>query len=286
MEPANREHAWTLQDIGKNGIAGILKDNNSILKTLENISINPINNSTNIKKVKIYELESYLNSIQAEHDKYLCNRVVGLSAAVEGSADLVNLDSNDTFNSLEEWTARLAMAGSFVANELPPLRSNSRSKTSNSNSPKKDKSPNKPKMYSGNAPPLHNVPGIYFDEEFSLGNPRVFSTVVEYLDLKSNNSDSFTSQRILQEKLSHYLDIVEIHLMKEISIKSSGFFSALQNLQILQQETKSCIQRISELQDKLKDLSQNQVKKGLEIVKLHRERGNCTLLLECKSINL
>lgn len=259
-----REHVWTLKDIGTNCISGILKDGNSLLKTLENISINPLTNSTTIRKVKLNECDDYLTAIETEHDKYMLNRAVGLSAVAEGTPDLVNIESGDTFHSLEEWTARLAMAGSFVANKLPPLRSNS---------PRKDKKV-------GNAPPLHTVPGIFFDETFSLGNPHTFSAVCEYLDVTGSNTDSFTTQKILQEKLSNYLDVVESHLMKEISNKSDGFFSALENLQILHSETSKCIERISKLQFKLESLSNNHVKKGLEIVKLKRERGNYDLLLE------
>jgi vacuolar protein sorting-associated protein 54 len=272
----DREHVWTTRDIGTNSISGIMKDNNSLLKTLENITLNPLGNSTNIRKVRLEECDDYLALIKKEHDKFLLNRVVGLSAT-EGIPDLVSVEAGDTFHSLEEWTARLAMAGSFVANQLPPLRSNSKS-------PRKDKNATKPKMHSGNVPPLDTVPGIYLDENFNLGNPHTFSAVCEYLDVTGSNADSFTTQKILQEKLSDYLDVVEIHLMKEISTKSSGFFSALENLQILHSETKSCITRISDLQEKLDLLSNNHVKKGLEIVKLKRERGNYDLLLEGKTL--
>jgi len=270
----DREHVWTTRDIGTNSISSLMKDNNSLLKTLENISIIPMGNSTNIKKVKLGECDDYLAYIKEEHDKFLLNRVVGLSAT-EGVPDLVSIEAGDTFTVLEEWTARLAMAGSFVANQLPPLRAKS---------PSKNKKATKPKMHSGNVLPLHSVPGIYLDENFDLGNQHTFSAVCEYLDITRSNSDCFTTQKILQEKLSDYLDVVEIHLMKEIANKSSGFFSALENLQILHSETKSCIARISDLQERLEDLSNNHVKKGLEIVKLKRERGNYDLLLEAVKI--
>ena len=239
--------------------------------------------SVNIKKVKLNEFEPYFSTIHDEYDKYLLNRVVGVAAASEGFPDLHiplsnTTDSGDTFNSLEEWTARLSMAGSFVANQLPPLRQTSPSK--------KDKRNLSNKTHLGNAHPLHTIPGIFFDENFSLGNPHTFSAVCEYLDITGTNSDSFTTQKILQEKLSHYLDVVENHLMKEISAKSDSFFSALKNLQVLNSETSSCIQRITELQKRLVVLSKNHIRKGLEIVKLKRERGNYDLLLEGMSQNL
>ena len=37
---------------------------------------------------------------------------------------------------------------------------------------------------------------------------------------------------LTQEKLSHYLDLVEINLLKQIYSRSDAFFGALENIQV------------------------------------------------------
>lgn len=59
------------------------------------------------------------------------------------------------------------------------------------------------------------------------------------------------ADQILQEKLSHYTAIIESHLVREIGLRSSSFFSALSNLQSLHAQGEDCLQKIAELQSAL-----------------------------------
>jgi hypothetical protein len=52
------------------------------------------------------------------------------------------------------------------------------------------------------------------------------------------------SALILQEKLSHYLDTVEVDLIKQISMRSDSFFAALSTLQELHDEVRRTCQQI------------------------------------------
>lgn len=119
-------------------------------------------------------------------------------------------------------------------------------------------------------PPLSGVPSIFFDPEFNLTNPRTFDLVTERIRLTSTGEDHLTpstssisttkigtgpitltdlaTDQILQEKLSHYTAVIESHLVKEIGLRSSSFFSALSNLQSLHTQGEVCLEKISELQ--------------------------------------
>jgi vacuolar protein sorting-associated protein 54 len=66
--------------------------------------------------------------------------------------------------------------------------------------------------------------------------------------------------------LSSHLDTLERHLIHEITLRSSAFFSALSNLQDLHSESASCLTRISDLQASLRDVGSKQAQKGLEII--------------------
>jgi len=148
--------------------------------------------------------------------------------------------------------------------------------------------------------PLSTVPTIYFDENFQLENPRTFDVVSERSDvicpapanpaegpvLSSGASvSSINSQRralatnaILQEKLSWYMDTVEVHLISSISTASSSFFTALGDLRELHSEATASVQKIQGLRKELVRLDEEQAVKGLEIVRLRRRRDNIARL--------
>jgi len=148
--------------------------------------------------------------------------------------------------------------------------------------------------------PLSTVPTIYFDENFQLENPRTFDVVSERSDvicptpanpaegpvLSSGASmSSLNSQRralatnaILQEKLSWYMDTVEVHLISSISTASSSFFAALGDLRELHSEATASVQKIQGLRKELVRLDEEQAVKGLEIVRLRRRRDNIARL--------
>jgi len=105
-----------------------------------------------------------------------------------------------------------------------------------------------------NLPPLESVPDLFFDPSFDIANPSIWSTLV--------NPDQLDTE----DRLSSHLDTLERHLIHEITLRSSSFFSALSNLQDLHSESSSCLTRITDLQASLKDIGSKQAQKGLEII--------------------
>lgn len=82
---------------------------------------------------------------------------------------------------------------------------------------------------------------------------------------------AFLSSAHLQERLASHLDVVEQHLVHEISRRSSSFFAALTNLQELERESSSCLARIASLRGELSALDEGQAKRGIEVGRLLRE---------------
>ncbi|KAK9464153.1 uncharacterized protein V1516DRAFT_683653 [Lipomyces oligophaga] len=138
--------------------------------------------------------------------------------------------------------------------------------------------------------PLSTIPSVYFEKNFNLENPRIFDVVTEKTDMHSTSmplqSTDSTSSRpqlvrkslannaILQEKLSWYLDTVEVHLINEISKASPSFFAALGDLRNLHTETTNAINKISGLRQDLARVDREQAAVGLEIVRLEQRRVN------------
>ncbi|KAJ1531168.1 hypothetical protein HK096_007896, partial [Nowakowskiella sp. JEL0078] len=227
------------------------------LKGMDSIPVVP---PSFIKKVKDLEFDPYRKLLSDVYDKYQYNRALGLSLALEGMPVLSVEEESEanTFAKLEEITEKLGIGGSSWKQKDKRYRI---------------------KLQSNNAPDLDTVPKVFFDSDFQLGNPHIFDLVCQNTDVTStNSSDAAMVNDLLQEKLSQHLETVEVHLLKEISRRSSSFFAALTTLKNLHQETLDCVTQIQGLREKLTNVNKSNAKKGLDVVRLKRRRGNLGLL--------
>ena len=140
-----------------------------------------------------------------------------------------------------------------------------------------------PSLQGRNMPPLDSVPPVFFQKDFSLGDPKTFANVTEQ-DLAPAallpQDDTFADPLSLSyslpllEKFSHYADTVEQHLVREIFLRSPSFFAALTNLRDLQSESERCLNRITKLRKELQDVDNNSAKRGLEMVRKETKMAN------------
>ncbi len=149
--------------------------------------------------------------------------------------------------------------------------------------------------------PLSTIPDVYFDDNFRLENPRTFDVVSERSEVvkpteggPQDRRDSvgprkaLATNAILQEKLSWYMDTIEVHLISAISTASSSFFAALGSLRELHSEAADSVARIKQLRQELEALDKEMALGGLDIVDKRRRRENLKKLgdavLQLKSI--
>ena len=85
---------------------------------------------------------------------------------------------------------------------------------------------------------------------------------------------ALATNAILQEKLSWYMDTVEVHLISSISTASSSFFAALGSLQDLHVEASASVSKIKALREDLASLDRSMAVGGLKIVAMRRRREN------------
>lgn len=109
---------------------------------------------------------------------------------------------------------------------------------------------------------LSVVSPMFFDPEFDLAKPLVWQSVLG----SDSSTDPAEPASHAQEDLSHQLDVLESHLVSEISQRTPSFFSALSNLQSLTDQTSSCLDRLNLLRKQLAQLDQSTAIKGLMIV--------------------
>lgn len=91
---------------------------------------------------------------------------------------------------------------------------------------------------------LREVPALYFKEDFALEDGATFRAASPFSTVAENT--------VLQEKLSQYLDVVELHLVKEISLRSNSFFEAQGQLEDLNLTIVEGCSRIRELEETIR----------------------------------
>ena len=142
---------------------------------------------------------------------------------------------------------------------------------------------------------LEEVPKIFFRPNFSLEDPTVFNEVFSHWSKMSPTTTTSTtlssaaansvvasssstscgskqSSKLLQEKLSHYLDIVEQAINDQIASRSDAFFHALASHDELQDHmarTKNSIQNLRSMMKKLEDVH---VRQPLTVLSLAKKR--------------
>ena len=227
---------------------------------------------TNIPHIESKAFQPYLSQVGSLYEAF--QRAKNES---EGDSALFHRDATDSRE--EEWQAALAKR---------PGNSRTNSVSSLLASPVEAPSPRR--RSSGQrrtaVTPLSTIPAVYSDDDFHLENPRTFDVVSEHSELVSDpkaapsGRKSLATNAILQEKLSWYMDTVEVHLISSISTASKSFFSALGSLRELHAEAEDSIERIQKLRKDLAKLDKEMVTDGLKVVNLKQRRQNIRKLAE------
>jgi len=120
---------------------------------------------------------------------------------------------------------------------------------------------------------LDDIPGIFFKSDIELHHPGTFAQVFPGIN-------ETTTGRLLQEKLSHYLDIVEIHIAKQVTRKSSAFFHAMTSQDAIMEEMNVAATNVIALREKLKQIDRLMVRQGMKLIQLQQVKSNKTLVLD------
>lgn len=119
---------------------------------------------------------------------------------------------------------------------------------------------------------LREVPALYFKEDFALEDGATFRAASPFSTVAENT--------VLQEKLSQYLDVVELHLVKEISLRSNSFFEAQGQLEDLNLKIVEGCNRIRELKETIRLLDVDLVDSARQIQDLNLTRSDLLALQE------
>lgn len=220
-----------------------------------------------IKKVSRAELNSYLREITEEYEAFYSSRA-SRSSGVDSGASVVSPSVQTTLSNLS--SALESVSGVAAKNN------------SSTNLSDIHEQPNS-NTHTTEITPLDTIPSVFFEKAFQLDNPRIFDLVSEKSSIIKDGETStprkaLAGNAILPEKLSWYIDTVELHLIQEISHASSSFFTALDDLKSINKQTAAVVDRIKRLREDLAIVDEQRAVHGIESLKLKQRRKNVEVL--------
>ncbi|XP_022530211.2 vacuolar protein sorting-associated protein 54 isoform X2 [Astyanax mexicanus] len=128
---------------------------------------------------------------------------------------------------------------------------------------------------------LEQVPKIFMRPDFVLNDPATFNTVLPWSHFSvagGKNSRDGASSRLLQEKLSHYLDVVEVSIARQISLRSEAFFHAMSSQHELQDRLRETAVAVATLRARTAVMDRVMCRGPLQALKDTVTRSNCAKL--------
>ncbi|KAJ8394189.1 hypothetical protein AAFF_G00049940 [Aldrovandia affinis] len=128
---------------------------------------------------------------------------------------------------------------------------------------------------------LEQVPKIFMKPEFALDDPATFNAVLPWSHFSiagGKGSRDMASSRLLQEKLSHYLDVVEVSIAHQISLRSEAFFHAMSSQHELQDRLRETSRSVASLRQRTATMERVMCEGPLHALRQALTRNNCVKL--------
>ncbi|KAK9540800.1 hypothetical protein VZT92_003226 [Zoarces viviparus] len=128
---------------------------------------------------------------------------------------------------------------------------------------------------------LEQVPKIFMKPEFALEDPATFNSVLPWSHFNSaggKSSRDVASSKLLQEKLSHYLDVVEVSIARQISLRSDAFFHAMSSQHELQDRLQETQRAVAVLRGRTAAIDRIMCQGPLQALRTALTRNNCVKL--------
>ncbi|EFN76174.1 Vacuolar protein sorting-associated protein 54 [Harpegnathos saltator] len=129
---------------------------------------------------------------------------------------------------------------------------------------------------------LASIPKIFLVPALDLSQKDNFDAVFPFAKdgLLTEECNIVMHVKQMQEKLSHYLDIVEVRIAEQVASKSQAFFHAMTSHDALMEQLTQTITVLKALRKNIRQVDQHLVKNSLEILRLERARSNRLLVQE------
>ena len=127
---------------------------------------------------------------------------------------------------------------------------------------------------------LESIPKIFLQASFDLSKRDTFNQVFPFIvgggggEAGSGMSQVLNSGKVLQEKLSHHLDIIEMQIAYQISHKSEAFFQAVASHDVVREEIGRALTAVQGLRLRVKNLDASMAQGALKVLHCKVARQN------------
>ncbi|XP_019720066.1 vacuolar protein sorting-associated protein 54 isoform X1 [Hippocampus comes] len=129
---------------------------------------------------------------------------------------------------------------------------------------------------------LEQVPKMFLKPDFALEEPSTFDAVLPWSHFNSGgggrSSRDVASSKLLQEKLSHYLDVVEVSIARQISLRSEAFFHAMSSQHELRDRLRETQEAVAALRRRTAAIDRVMCRGPLAALRAALARNNCVKL--------
>ncbi|KAI8115059.1 Vacuolar protein sorting-associated protein 54 [Lucilia cuprina] len=127
---------------------------------------------------------------------------------------------------------------------------------------------------------LSSIPDIFLKDSLNLQHAPTFAQVFPGLMQNPGGEERRQSGRLLQEQLSHYLDIVEVKIAQQVSQKSAAFFHAMTSQDAIMCEMQEAAKRVQALRTALRTLNETVVVDTFRVLRFAQRRQNFEKVLD------
>ncbi|XP_058062732.1 vacuolar protein sorting-associated protein 54 [Anopheles bellator] len=136
------------------------------------------------------------------------------------------------------------------------------------------------RLPNGTTASLADIPEVFLKHQLELHRPATFAAVFAGIGPGDGGEQTRQSSRQLQERLSHYLDIVEVLIAKQVADKSSAFFHAMTSQDAIMEQMAAGLGTVRRLRTKIDQIDEAMVRESLQVIRAERVRANNNRVLE------
>ncbi|EFX75401.1 hypothetical protein DAPPUDRAFT_323315 [Daphnia pulex] len=133
------------------------------------------------------------------------------------------------------------------------------------------------KPIDGNEGDLSVIPQTFLQPTFNLSQPDTFHKVFPFIK-ESGLSHVLGTGKTLQEKLSYYLDLIEMQIAHQISHKSEDFFQAVASHDAVREELGKALTAVKALRLKVNHVDATHVQGSLKVLQRQVARQNYAIV--------
>ncbi|XP_058809488.1 vacuolar protein sorting-associated protein 54 isoform X2 [Phymastichus coffea] len=129
---------------------------------------------------------------------------------------------------------------------------------------------------------LSSIPKIFLNPNLELSKKTNFYEVFAFSKegLLGEGKNISHNVKQMQEKLTQYLDVVEVKIAEQVASKSQAFFHAMTSHDVLMDQLRQTLTVLKALRQNIHEIDSNIVKNSLQVLRLERKRSNYLVVEE------